>query len=136
MLWAIIKKQLNGSWIHTKQQAIDEIVNLWNAIPKRMINELCESFATRMAMMKEGWGETIQPLLSSNVTTVLAGYLPDKQYIVSLASWTADDDERLARKRAEEPQIIWELLVHFFPGRTPTFRKNRWKIVRTQLLIG
>jgi hypothetical protein len=47
---------------------------------------------------------------------------------------SADDDERLGRKCAEAPRIGWEHPVHFFPERTPTFLKNRWNLVRTQLL--
>jgi hypothetical protein len=54
---------------------------------KRMINKLCESFETRVAIMKEAGGETIQPLLSSNATAVPAGHLPDRQHIVALAPW-------------------------------------------------
>jgi hypothetical protein len=134
MVWSIIKNDLNWSGIHSRKQAIDEIINIWKAIPQITIDRLCNSFPTRVAMMREARGETTQPLLSSNRTTVPAGYLSDRQHVVALEPWTVDHDEDLIRRRAEQPRMTWETLVHFYPGRTPVFLKNRWKIARTQML--
>jgi hypothetical protein len=79
MPWGIIKSKLNWKSVHTRVDAIREIRNHWNDIPMTVVNSLCVSFPARIEMMRAANGETMQPLLSSNLKYVPPGYLPGYQ---------------------------------------------------------
>jgi transposase len=134
MLWGIIKSKLNWESVHTRVDAIREIRNHWNDIPMTVINSLCVSFPARIEMMRAANGETIQPLLSSNLKCVPLGYLPDRLTIVPQAPWTAEADAFLISKSNELKCAHWDRIALFFPGRTGCSVKNRWKVLRTQEL--
>jgi hypothetical protein len=134
MLWGIIKAKLNWTLIRTRADAIREVRNHWDAIPMGIINSLCASFPVRVEMMRAAAGETIQPLLSSNLKTVPSGYLPDRLRVVPQAPWTPDEDQLLMSKCKELGLGHWDRIARFFPGKTRCAVKNRYKVVRTREL--
>jgi hypothetical protein len=125
MLWGVIKARLNWNNICTREQAIYEITQAWKSKPLAAITKLCAGFPQRMEMMACARGETIQPLFSSNRTSVPLGYLPDRLHVIPPAPWTPELDEFLFRVAREDPRHSVERLISLFPGRTVVSVKRR-----------
>jgi hypothetical protein len=131
MLWAIMKGRIKWSEIHDRDEAIAKITDAWNAIDMSVINSLCLSFSRRVQLMIAARGETIQPLLSENRTSVPDGYLSDRQCIVPPPPWQPYEDQFLIETK-KTFRGSWILLARLFPGRTACGVKNRWKILTTR----
>jgi hypothetical protein len=135
MIWGIIKNHLNWAKITNKQQAIDTIRKVWNEIPQETIDRLCRSFLGRVKMVVAVQGQTIQPLLSANKTTVPPDYLAHRPEMPPLpATWTAEEDELFVDIRIQHPKLSWDMLTKFFPGRTAANLRNRWNKLRVMAL--
>jgi hypothetical protein len=83
---------LKWNGIRTREAAIAEIADVWDRIPLDVINEFCESFPCWVHVIREACCETIQSLSSSQQKSVPTDYLPGRQHIVPLATWTEDED--------------------------------------------
>jgi hypothetical protein len=132
--WGLIKNRLKRNGIRIREAIIAKLLEVWEQIPMDVINKPCESFPTRIEMMREAWGETIQPLLSSRQKSVPPNYLPDREHVVPLAPWTEDDDALLRRIREANPRMSWAHLADFFPGQAVSAVRTRWRILKTQAL--
>jgi transposase len=127
MLWGIIKRKLNWAEVKTLGEAIQIIMDAWNAIPMAVINALCGSFDERLQMMRDLGGASIQPFLSAHMHRIADSLKRPPNYLHPDAKgmWTADED-RLLLDRHAQIGSRWKRLARFFPGRTPGVLKNRW----------
>jgi hypothetical protein len=131
MLWAIIKGRMRWDGIHNREEAITNIIDVWNGIDMSIINGLCLSFPRRIQLMIDARGETIQPLLSGNKAFVPDGYLSDRQHIIAPPPWQSHEDQFLIEKK-QTFRGSWKQLAMFFPGKTACGVKNGWKILMTR----
>jgi hypothetical protein len=138
MLWNIIKQKLQWSTITTSDEAIAKIKEIWNHLEMRIINGLCASFVSRVEMMQQAGGKTIQPLLSAHRTTVPEGYLQNTQHIVLPCPWNREQDDLLIAMKNDGLKS-WSALSGLFPWRFAASVRNRWQtltIARRTVLNG
>jgi hypothetical protein len=133
MMWGIMKHQLNMGGIRYREQAIFEIRRLWNSIPQESVDRLCASFPTRIEMMKDADGQTIQPLLANHRTTVPENYFPDRPPLVPTPLWNDEEDHRLMELFLQiGPK--WQEISWNFPGHNKDQVMRRWAAFRIQNL--
>jgi hypothetical protein len=125
MVWGVLKHQMDWNKVHCVQDAKDQLTHLWNSIPQASIDSLCLSFPTRVTMVHDAEGQTIQPLLSNRRTSVPADYLPDRPATPHFSPWTEEEDMLLMDLRKREPRLSWTLMAVRFPGRSRISVKNR-----------
>jgi hypothetical protein len=122
------QNRLNWAQITDRQQAIAVIKRTWDEIPQSTIDRLCRSFIQRLKMVKDAQGQTIQPLLGANKTTVPPNYLEHRPEMPPPPSaWTKFEDDLLADARSKHPNASWDKLAKLFPGRRAVELRNRYK---------
>jgi transposase len=139
VVWGIMKRRLKADGIRTRNEAVQVLLQEWDKLTFGTINGLVNSFETRVQMVEQADGQTIQPLLSANKNSVPAGYLPDRPVVPLLYPWTEAEDQRI-RQLIEEyatsgkTPVYKQLAARFFPTRDPRLLKNRWKVLKTKKL--
>jgi hypothetical protein len=131
MMWGIMKHQLNMGEIKYRSQAIIEIRRVWDNIPQESVDRLCASFPTRVEMMNDAGGQTIQPLLANHRTTVPEGYLSDRPTLVPTPLWSDEDDRKLIELFVRLGPKWHEIAFHFL-GRSTEQVIKRWGALRIQ----
>jgi transposase len=133
VVWAIMKRRLKAERITSKAMAKDAILQEWNKLTFETINGLVESFETRLQMVADAEGQTIQPLLNANKKQVPAGYLPDRPVIPMLYPWTRNEDQKILELIEKCKRPNWQKLqMRWFPTRRPELLRIRWKVLKTQ----
>jgi hypothetical protein len=132
MVWGIIKQQINWANIQNEAEAEAKIKQVWNELSQDMIDALCAQFPTRVRMVGEACGKTIQPLLSARQTTVPIGYLEDARAAIH-RPWTAEEDGQLTQICSnvlqKNQRRNWGLIAQWFPSRLTSDVKNRRRIL-------
>jgi hypothetical protein len=124
--------QINWANIQNEEQAEAKIKQVWNELSQEMIDALCAQFPTRVRMVGEACGKTIQPLLSARQTTVPIGYLEDALAPIH-RPWTAEEDGQLTQICSNVVQKNqrrnWGLVAQWFSSRLTPDLKNRWRLL-------
>jgi transposase len=133
VIWGIMKRRLKAERITSKTMAKEAILQEWRNLSFDTINRLVDSFETRVHMVADAGGRTIQPLLNAHKMYVPSGYLPDRPVIPLLYPWTADEDRKILEliEKFKRPNFN-QLQQRWFPTRLPQMLRNRWKVLKTQ----
>jgi hypothetical protein len=150
MVWGIMKRQMTWAGVTDKDQAKSKLIALWEAIPQATIDALRQSFPTRVKMVRDAVGQTIQPLLSNRQSSVPQNYLPDRPRTPPFVPWTCEEDARLNELRAavrrsggrnrgrmreccrSQKKSSWQSMAAQFPGRSASSVKSRWRTLEVR----
>jgi transposase len=131
VVWAIMKRRLKQDGIRSKAAAIQSIRNEWSNLSFYTINRLVQSFETRVRLVGDANGQTIQPLLSAHKESVPPGYLSGRPIIPCLYPWTSDEDSKILELIEKGEPTHWKKLTRrYFPTRTWVGLKNRWNTLK------
>jgi hypothetical protein len=59
MVWGIMKRQMTWDDAIDQDQAKSKLIALWEAIPYAILDALCQSFSTRVKMVRDAVGHPL-----------------------------------------------------------------------------
>lgn len=137
VIWAIMKRRLKTEGIKTRHEAEQVLRDEWEHLIPHTVNGLVHSFETRVQMVRDAKGQTIQPLLSAGKYSVPPDYLPDCTEIAIPEPWTSEEDQFICAL-IEEFEVTgqipnWRHLARtWVPLRDWRLIRNRFNLLKTR----